>query len=196
MADIPPSVGWFTVNGRLLLGLADSNDPGSNPDAVAAIADVTITNNAPIPLVAVAEKAMFNIATIKAYLDAEGRLIPPANGLDGEPSVGGEVRLVATDQLAISDVNWGYTFTFTPLPGQIWTAFGIYVSGAPGDVIDLGDAVLAETPTSPAVYPSYIEVDEATEEDGRWTATVPEGTPHRTLVIWQDDNTKHVFLYQ
>jgi len=43
MADIPSNLSYGTVTGRFLLAYADSNDVGSNPDAVPAQGTVYFT---------------------------------------------------------------------------------------------------------------------------------------------------------
>lgn len=155
MADVPASVGWFSVSGRLLLGLADSDDAGNSPDAVSAVADVIITNNAPVPLVAATEGVMFKVADVHATLDTEGRLRPPANGLDGTPSPNStEVFLVAPNQASIHEVGWWYTFTFVPRAGQTWETFSIQVTGEPGDTKNLASEVVAGNVSTSARQPT------------------------------------------
>lgn len=106
MADIPSNLSYGTVVGRFLLAYADSNDVGSNPDAVPAqgtlyftpspnyIKDVTATP-APVTILP---------ASIECALDENGYLV--GYGTDQG------VRLLATDDPQGNPVDWTWKVNF------------------------------------------------------------------------------------
>lgn len=150
MADVPDSIGWMEVKGRMLLGDADSLDPGDAPDARPAIAKVTISANAPTPLVAVEEQILIAISPIPCLLDASGELVAPADGVsdDGEVQMTPGVRLVAPIQPSLSDIGWMWTATFRPIAPQAWSGFAISFTGKPGDIVNLASLSLIASTTA------------------------------------------------
>jgi hypothetical protein len=106
MADIPSNLSYGTVVGRFLLAYADSNDVGSNPDAVPAqgtlyftpspnyIKDVTATP-APVTILP---------ASIECALDADGYLV----GYGSDQGV----RLLATDDPQGNPIDWTWKVNF------------------------------------------------------------------------------------
>jgi len=106
MADIPSNLSYGTVTGRFLLAYADSNDVGSNPDAVPAqgtlyftpspnyIKDVTATP-APVTILP---------ASVECALDVDGYLV--GYGTDQG------VRLLATDDPQGNPVDWTWKVNF------------------------------------------------------------------------------------
>lgn len=145
MADVPASIGYMRVTGQMMLGYADSDDAGEEPDARPAIATVTFTSTAPTPIVAVEEQILFAIIGPKCELDADGFLVAPADGddvdNDGDQSTPG-VSLIAPNQASLSNVGWQWTATFKPISPQKWSGFTIKFSGEPGDVLNLADLSL------------------------------------------------------
>lgn len=152
MADLPSSVGFLTVTGRLVLGMGDSVDPGNEPDMLPAAGTVTFTPNLPgtFPLVSLADSLMIAPATVKAALDEAGNIVPPSDGGDADPATGGTagVFLVAPQQpTVLSNIDWTWTVSFAPATGQRWKPFSRSFTGKPGDVLDI--ATLIPVPASP-----------------------------------------------
>lgn len=142
MTDLPTSIGKITITGRHLLGIADSIDTGTTPDSIVPIANVAIRNNAPNPLAIPSEKLLLTLDTIDATLNSDGVLVAPADGKGGEASTTTNITLVAPIQALIDFIDWEYTLEFSPITGT-WTPFEVRVTGKPGDIIDLSDAVIS-----------------------------------------------------
>lgn len=159
MADLPSSVGWLTVKGRLVLAIGDSTDAGSQPDLIPTIGTVTFTANVRgnDPLVVVPDSLMIALAPIKATLNANGVIVPPADGESSDPAFPTDddtaeeatgVVLVAPQQPDVLNItDWTWTATLTPATGQKWRTFSRVFTGAPGDVIDLA-VVVASSPAA------------------------------------------------
>lgn len=106
MADIPSNLSYGTVTGRFLLAYADSNDVGSNPDAVPAQGTVYFTPSPNYIKDATASPAPVTIlpASIECDLDSEGYVI----GYTGDRGV----RLLATDDPQGNPVDWTWSVNF------------------------------------------------------------------------------------
>lgn len=106
MADIPSNLSYGTVVGRFLLAYADSNDVGSNPDAVAAQGTLYFTPSPNYIKDASASPAPVTIlpASIECSLDSDGYLI----GYTGDQGV----RLIATDDPQGNPVDWTWKVNF------------------------------------------------------------------------------------
>jgi hypothetical protein len=138
MADVPASVGWMTVSGQMIVGIADSGDAGRAPDAVAALATVTFTPSAMFdrPLAVGSSGLLLQVTTVTASLDADGVLVD-ASGSPG-------VTLVAPQQPPLSRTDWTWTVTFAPIAPQSWKAFSFVFTGAPGEEKNVGTMALTE----------------------------------------------------
>lgn len=198
MVDIHPSVGFLTLTGKVLLGLADSDDPGDQPDAGRLVANVTITPSIDYVVVVADESVIALPPRIQASLNAGGQLVAPADG-KGEPGTSTSLRLIAPDQPAIHRVGWRWVIDIAPVDGESFAAIQVFLSGGPDESKTLGGLILAGHVPSLDIYPSWIEVDDATYDapTDTWTADIPDDTPLGTLVIWRDpDDDLHAFLYQ
>lgn len=198
MVDIHPSVGHLTLTGKVLLGLADSDDPGEQPDAGRLVADITITPSIDYVVVVADESVIALPPKVSASLNAAGQLVAPADG-KGETGTSTSLQLIAPDQAAIHRVGWRWVIDIAPVDGVSFKPIQVFLSGAPGDQKTLGGLILAGQVPSLDVYPSWIEVEDATydEPTNTWTADIPDDTPLGTLVIWRDaDDDLHAFLYQ
>lgn len=178
MADIDPSIGFLTVRASLTTAIADSDDPGDAPDAIAANGTVTFwTEGIPSRRPYVVNPASEELVTLPTSQFkpvhcrlVEGKLIPPANGWDGRqdvdvPADDPGLRLVAPKQASIDLSGWVWVAEFKPSPseGSAWPAFQIRFTGAPGDEKELALAALAQPSASTEASPTV------------WTVTVPEG---------------------
>jgi hypothetical protein len=184
MPELPASVGVLTVTGTLLDIIGDSVDPDARPDALAPIASVTITNDAPTPLVAIAEETMLTLDTIEATFDAAGSLVAPADGKSGAPGSETEIRLVAPVQAAINHVGWRWIFTVRPLAPMDFQEFTIFVSGEAGQTVDLSSAVLAGQVASLTSQP-MVWVQSGT--------ALPAGIRPGEFVLDTDDNQLYFY---
>lgn len=161
VTNVPADIGYMTVSGQLLRGIADSNDADVTPDARPAIGTVTFTSNAPVPTIAATDQIMFIIDQVKCDLDADGYLVAPTDGEGVAPTDTAvrSVNLIAPNQASLSNVGWVWTATVKPGTGQRWAAFTIKFTGVPGDVLDLSQAALAATTSSltaqPVVWPVH-----------------------------------------
>jgi hypothetical protein len=106
MADIPSNLSYGTVTGRYLLAYADSNDVGSNPDAVPAQGTVYFTPSPNYIRDVAASPAPVTLlpASVECSLDANGYI----TGYTGDLGV----RLLATDDADGSPVDWTWSVEF------------------------------------------------------------------------------------
>ena len=195
MPDVHASVGYLTVTGNLLAALADSDDAGNAPDTKGAIASVTIRPTITDPLVVIADKSVLMLRTLRATVDADGRLVAPA---DGESTTGtsAQIHLVAPDQASLSEVGWSWVFRFDPADGQGWAAFEVDVTGAPGDSKQIGDEILAGHARTLSRIAAAIAVEGTGTDDALTLDDIPEGTPLGTLVVNTAVTPPTVSLYR
>lgn len=106
MSDIPSNLSYGTVVGRFLLAYADSNDVGSNPDAVPAQGTIYFTPSPNYIKDVTASPAPVTIlpASVECSLDADGYLV--GYGTDQG------VRLIATDDPQGNPVDWTWQVEF------------------------------------------------------------------------------------
>lgn len=106
MTTLPSNLGYGTVNGRFLLGYADSADGDLYPDGVAAQGSIFFTPSPANIIDSGASPAPVFVlpATVEATLDSEGYLC-------GYGTTRG-IRLVATDDTDAQPVNWTWKATF------------------------------------------------------------------------------------
>lgn len=187
--DLPVDIGYLTVTGRAVLGLADSNDAGGQPDQVAATATVTFT---PVlgnvdSLVAVSDDLLVLPQAITCTLRSDGRLVPPSDGVKAppDPDAEPEVHLIAPNQASLSYTGWSWQASFAPIQPQSWNPFRRVFSGAPGDTISLAQlvattpsagvlsALIYEVPTTDEPFPSgyRVGVDLLLTPDGKLWST-------------------------
>lgn len=180
MPDIHESVGYMTLTGKVLLGLADSDDDGEQTDASAAVATVTITPSIP-GVVVVADESVVRLTTIRAALNASGQLVAPA---DGQSTVGTStsLRLIAPDQAAISEVGWQYVIDIAPVDGKSFTKFTVFLTGAKDEAKTIGGLILAGHTPQLSTLLSAIEVTGTGVDDALTLADIPDGTPSGTVV--------------
>lgn len=138
MADIPSNLSYGTVTGRFLLAYADSNDPGSNPDAVPAKGTLYFTpspsyikdvNATPSPVTLLP-------ASVECSLDDNGYII----GYTGDQGV----RLLATDDPDGNPVNWTWRveFRLTDASGTAVRTIPNFSFALPGGTtVDLANAI-------------------------------------------------------
>lgn len=204
MTDLPASVGYITVVAKGLLGIADSNDGGTQPDAVPLVARVEFTASNARPVVAIAEdpQVIIPLAKITCDLDANGNLRPPNDGTDTGADASGSLRLVAPDGPGIDYTGWQWTAKFSPGPGQSrWQVFTVTFGGVGGQTVDLGEVLSAELPPGvPAVVDPWLKAwakDPDTlivgaltyDVDGLLTTAAvewPNGTPGTLTIVSRD----------
>jgi hypothetical protein len=136
MADIPSNLSYGTVTGRFLLAYADSNDIGSNPDAVPAKGTVYFTPSPNYIKDVTATPAPVTIlpASVECELDSEGYIV--GYGTDRG------VRLLATDDPQGNPVDWTWRVEFrltdaTGSPVRTVPEFSFELPG--GTTVDLTD---------------------------------------------------------
>lgn len=150
MADLPATVGYLTVKGRVVTGGADSTDGGNQPDMTNGIGTVTFTSNVAGggPIVIADEDPSLSLLyfpeTVVCALDGNGEIVAPVDGLDGDPGTEKAVRLPAPLQSVFQPNSWTWTAAFTPGPGQNWSPFSRVFTGIPGDTIYVPTLVLQE----------------------------------------------------
>lgn len=138
MADIPSNLSYGTVTGRYLLAYADSNDVGSNPDAVPAQGTIYFTpspnyikdvNATPAPVTILP-------ASVECSLDANGYII----GYTGDQGV----RLLATDDADGNPIDWTWSaeFRLTDATGNAVRTIPSFSFELPGgSTVDLTTAI-------------------------------------------------------
>lgn len=139
MADIPSNLSYGTVTGRFLLAYADSNDVGSNPDAVPAQGTVYFTPSPNYIKDVTASPAPVTIlpSSIECALDSEGYVI----GYTGDRGV----RLMATDDPQGNPVDWTWKVNF-----RLTDATGTAVRTIPDFSFELpADTIVDLTSASP-----------------------------------------------
>lgn len=196
MTNVHESVGWLTVTGRSLLGIADSIDAGNVPDVLTPAANVTIKASID-RVVVIADKTILNFPPdgITASLDAEGRLVAPADGI-GVVGTSTNITLVAPDQSTISHVGWRWEITVRPADGKAFTPYEVYITGAPGQEKSIGDAILSGDVPSLSIQPSTIAVAGTGTDDALTLDDIPDGTPSGTLVVNTAVTPPTVSLYR
>lgn len=180
MPDIHESVGYLTLTGKVLLGIADSDDPGEQTDATAAAANITITPSIP-GFVVLADESVHRLPAIRATLNASGQLVAPA---DGQSTTGTStsIRLIAPDQASISEVGWRYTVDVAPADGKSFEKFTVYLTGAPNESKTLGGLILAGHVPSLSQVLAAIVVTGTGVDDALTLEDIPDGTPSGTIV--------------
>ncbi len=174
MADIHESVGHLTLTGKMLLGLADSDDVGDQTDVTAPVAVVSVRASID-DFVVIADESIVALPEYAATLNADGQLVAPS---DGRSAVGTStsLRLIAPNQDTISKVGWRWIVTVRPTDGRSFKEITVYVDGAPGDVRTLGGQILAGQTPSVTIYPGYIPIEgvlEFNDETDSYVFPVP-----------------------
>jgi hypothetical protein len=198
MVDIHSSVGWFNLSGKVLRGLADSDDVGEAPDtrATSALIDIEASID---QFVVIADQSVITLPTIEASLDAGGNLVAPADGLSAT-GTSAVLKLIAPQQSTISQVNWYWTIRFRPAAGNSFEPFSVTVTAAPGESKTIGGQILAGHTPSVSVYPDYIEIPGPlafNETTGTYTFDIPDGTRRGALLAGVNDvGQVVVFIYE
>jgi len=161
MADLPGDIGRLTVTGQMVLGIADSNDAGSSPDQVSAIASVVFTPVFPSsdPLVAVSDDMLVAAQEITCTLRSDGKLVPPGDGVSSapDPAATPAVQLIAPNQpLSLNFTGWDWMMKVSPAGGQTWRPFTKYFSGAPGDSLSMAQIVAASAAPTAGVLSAMV----------------------------------------
>jgi hypothetical protein len=106
MANIPSNLSYGTVTGRFIVAYQDSDDSGSEPDAIPAAGSIFFTASPTLIKNALAEPAPVSIlpAVVEATLDSEGYLC-------GYGTTRG-IILVATDDPQGNPVDWTWRVDF------------------------------------------------------------------------------------
>lgn len=153
MANVPASVGYFTLDGTFAIGFADSTDGDAFPDSVLANGTVVATPlHGNDPLVVLSPKMLLSTYPVTCTL-VGGRVYGPDNGQSGTATVGTPgVRLIAPRQATIVPQNWAWQFDFTPADGESWAPFSRQISPEPDTTIDIADLVLLEPPISAPMF--------------------------------------------
>lgn len=150
MTDLPGTVGYLTVKGRLVTGGADSIDVGNQPDMTYGMGTVEFTSNVagggPVIITDAdpANALMYFPQMVTCGLDATGQIVSPVDGLQGAASTDPGVRLPAPNQSVFQPNNWTWTATFKPAVGQTWSQFSRVFDGAPGDIVYVPTLVLQQ----------------------------------------------------
>ena len=121
-------IGWLTVTAKGLLGYADGADEDSAPDYTPVVGQVVFTPELPGTIKLVTTNRFFAVAGVTATFDS-----------DGELSYAGQknIRLIAPQWSELSNKTWRWIASVQPGPGQSWTPFTVFFTGAPGAVINL-----------------------------------------------------------
>lgn len=148
--DLPSIVSTFKVVGRLVRGVADSNDNGLQPEIIpVAGAIVTFTPKLSPPVfrvpTAVPPLTIYQ-ETIIAKTNADGYLVGPNDAVPG-------VVLVFGGDTDLAPSGWTWTVTITPGGNFPSKTFDIY--GAPDGVYDLSS--LEPVPPSLGIDIAYWE---------------------------------------
>ena len=181
MTDVDVTVGHLTLTGKIRLGVADSDDVGSSPDSVPAVARVTITASVP-RVVEVATKTVLALPTISASLNGAGQLVAPADGFTAVGS-SAAVHLIATNQDAITPVGWHWVVAVEPIDGQTWAGFSVIVSGKPDSEHSIGQALINGDLTGLGAILAGAYVVEGTGTDGVVTEADLEDVPLNSVWI-------------
>lgn len=193
--NVPPSIGFITVDARGIVAFADSSDPGNEPDAAPMVGEVSFAPQiGSKPIVAIGEtpKTFLAINSVTAGLDSWGRLRPPRDGQGNELDEMGNLRLVAPDQpSSLSVYGWTWIATFRPGPGQTWSGFSVEFKGAPGTTIDLVELYLTDNANSSGGFTPVIHV-----VPGPWDPSmpIPAGVSSGEYVL--DQSTGNVYLIE
>ena len=123
-----PVLGWLTVSAAGIVGSADSNDTGLEPDYVPIVGTVTFTPTFTRPIRINSSGRFLAMATINARFDSNGILT-----YDDQV----DCRLIAPQWTELSDTEWQWRANIVPGGGQSWNSFEVLFSGAPGDRVNL-----------------------------------------------------------
>lgn len=141
MADLPSNYGFGLVTGGFALAVGDRDDPGREPDAIAAEGSVLFRPQA--ARIVIPGERVVTPKQITCSLDAEGYLYRPESvtpapdtGLVAEADRG--VCLVANDTVGATPQGWTYEVTVS-LTGQSQWRFPIAVTT--GSVQDISNLV-------------------------------------------------------
>ena len=141
---LPPEVTHGAITGRVLGIIADTSaDADVNPDTY-ALPDLSVTIKAAVSAVQVPSgKLVYIPMAISLRVDNQGYLrLPHHVQPDGSATSDAEdeIRLVATDNPAQSQIDWAYTMTIASASGAIRPiAFSFHVEG--GTVQDLSELI-------------------------------------------------------
>ena len=174
MANIPSNLSYGTVTGRFIVAYQDSNDSGSEPDAIPAAGSIFFTAS-PLSIKNIlAEPSPVTIlpAVVEAKLDSEGYLC-------GYGTTRG-IILVATDDEDGNPVNWTWRadFRLTDSTGVALSvpSFSFELPG--GSSVDLTDlSPVSESNGVPIIVGP--KGDTGTLEVG----TVTTGTPTSPVTV-------------
>ncbi|MFE6645648.1 hypothetical protein ACFVJS_03735 [Nocardioides sp. NPDC057772] len=162
MADLPAEVGFLTLTGSVVEGLADSVDFGNQPDAVVAEATIVITPEGlppqrPYVVAPISETIVYPRSVVCRLIN--GVLYGPDDGsqpVPGEPTPAAPgVRLIAPNQAALDYTGWRWVANLSPSgdPAAKWRPFTIAFTGVPGDSITLAQAAMQQTAVNAAAQP-------------------------------------------
>ena len=133
MANIPSNLSYSTVTGRFIVGYQDSDDAGSEPDAIAAAGSVIFTPSVSLIKNVGASGGPVSIvpATVQATLDSEGYIC-------GYGTTRG-IILVATDDPDGNPLDWTWKveFRLTEADGTPIAVEGFSFELPGGQTVDL-----------------------------------------------------------
>ncbi len=121
-------IGWITVSAKGILGMADSSDPGPNPNYVPVTGTITFVPEITGVVRLLTTGRFFAVAPVTCTFDSDGEL-----SYDG----GKTVRLISPLWSELANKAWKWTATVSPGFGQSWDAFVVQFTGAPGTTVNL-----------------------------------------------------------
>lgn len=175
------------VDAHNLFGVADSSDPGDDPDLLAAVGTVVFTSSLGAPTTMLSTQSILSFGQVVCIIDEAGNLRPPLDGALAPPyDVAGELKLICPRSTDLLDRNWTWQAEFRPAQGQTWRGFTIKgITGDPGETIVLTTKL--PTTVAPAVRQATVffvdDFDPA-------APVVPDGFTAGADLIWRtSDNT-------
>jgi len=197
MPSLHSSVGHLYLTGKHVLGLADSDDPGDQPDAATPVATVTITPSVS-EVVVLADESVVSLVPVVAGLNAEGQFVAPpdGSGASGGTGTSTSIKLIAPDQATINKVGWHWTVTVSPVSPGAFQPITAYVTGAPNETKTFGGQILAGQVPSLDLVPTALEVTGTGPGDSLTLGDIPPGTPSGTIIVNTAVTPPTVYLYR
>lgn len=190
MSNLPAGVGSFRIEGRVLRGIADSvEDVDTAAEGVSLNAYVTFTPTLNKPTTLLPDGDVILISEVRAEVDQNGYIRPPADGHDSEYfDSAGSLWLISPDSPGLLDQGWSWKAHFYPKEGEDFKEFVIHnISGAPNESVTLTTASVDGGPGW-----SQVIFYEVTTLDQPWPSGYRPGIDYLLLVsedpmqLWKD----------
>lgn len=190
MSNLPAGVGSFKIVGRVLRGIADTvEDLDEEVEGIALNAFVTFTPTLTKPTTILPEGIVLYVSPVRAEVDQQGFIRPPADGQNAEYfDAAGVLALISPSSPNLLDQGWSWSAHFVPKDGESFTEFVVYgIGGEPDEEVVM---TTASTPGGPGwTQVIFYEVDTLDEP---W----PEGyrpgidylllTTEDPMELWKD----------